>query len=105
MGEKQEAKRDGARLQKNSGRGQYSKGDAAWHGFLIDYKHYKKSFSISIKAWAKVCTDALKVGGLEPLIKVVLNGKVRLAVVDWDILEELVRFKEEHSRDCRNNMP
>ena len=38
MTERGEAKRDGAKQQKNSGRGQYQKGDAQWNQFVVDYK-------------------------------------------------------------------
>ena len=47
MSERGEAKRDGAKLQKNSGRGQYQKGDATWRSFVVDYKEYEKSISIT----------------------------------------------------------
>lgn len=87
--ERDEARRDGAKLQKNSGRGQYSKGDAKWRGFLVDYKHVSKSFTLKESVWAKVCTDAFKVGG-EPILKIIIGGKVRLAILDWDVLEQLL---------------
>ena len=41
MSEKSEAKRDGAKQQKNSGRGNYQKGDAQWNDFVVDYKEYE----------------------------------------------------------------
>lgn len=95
MTEKAEAKRDGARLQKNSGRGKFAKGDATWYNHVIDYKEYEKSYSISRDNWAKICTDTVKVNfRYQPCIKVILgseNEKVRLAVVDWDWYDELVR--------------
>jgi len=37
MSERSEVKRDGAKAQKNSGRGDYQKGDAKWNQFLVDY--------------------------------------------------------------------
>lgn len=105
MSERSEARRDGATLQKNSGRGQYSKGDARWRFFLLDYKEYAKSFSVTIKEWAKTCRDAATAskGGEEyyPAIKVVLGddrGKVRLAVIEWAMLEELVEKAERYDR-------
>lgn len=92
MSEKELAKKDGARLQKNSGRGQYSKGDARWPAdnpkYTIDYKEVGKSFTVNEKVWAKVCADAFK-NGDEPVIQIVIGGKVRLALVDWNMLEEL----------------
>ena len=41
MSERSEVKRDGAKAQKNSGRGDYQKGDAKWKQFLVDYKETK----------------------------------------------------------------
>ena len=38
MSERSEVKRDKAKAQKNSGRGDYQKGDAQWKQFLVDYK-------------------------------------------------------------------
>ena len=61
MSERSEAKRDGAKQQKNSGRGDYQKGDAQWRNFVVDYKEYEKSISISQSIWAKICTDTFKV--------------------------------------------
>lgn len=94
MTEKQEAKRDGARLQSNSGRGKFDKGDATWYNHVVDYKEYAKSYSVSIENWMKICTDTVKVNvDFQPVIKVILgskNKKTRLAVVDWDWYAELV---------------
>mgnify|MGYP006267164001 CR=1 FL=1 len=94
MSEAKEIKRDGARAQKNSGRGKIQKGDAVWKDFLVDYKEYEKSFSLSKSSWGKVCTDAIKVNSrLIPALKVILgkgNTKVRLAVIEWSVLEDLV---------------
>jgi len=92
MSEQSEAKRDGARLQKNSGRGWRQKGDAILDDLVIDYKEYEKSFGLSRKVWAKVCTDALKNGSrFYPVLKVILGDKekIRLAVISWDYLEYL----------------
>ena len=47
MSERSEAKRDGAKQQKNSGRGDYLKGDAIWNGFVVDYKETGKSVTVS----------------------------------------------------------
>lgn len=84
MSEKIEAKRDGASLQPNSGRGRFNKGDATLDGWLIDYKEYPKGYTVNKESWAKVCTDAFRAGNLEPAIKIVLGEgqqKVRLFVV------------------------
>jgi hypothetical protein len=99
MSERSEAKRDGAKLQKNSGRGQYQKGDAKWKNYVVDYKEYSKSISISPTIWAKVCTDTFKVSrSMFPALKLILGdtNKIRLAVIEWDRLEELENCWEEH---------
>ena len=94
MSERSEAKRDGAKLQKNSGRGKIQKGDSQWKDFVVDYKEYEKSISISKEIWAKICTDTFKVDRNKfPVLKLILgkdNDKTRLAVIEWALLEELV---------------
>jgi hypothetical protein len=91
--ERGEAKRDGARQQKNSGRGNYQKGDATWHNFVVDYKEYAKSISISKEIWAKICTDTFKVSRDKyPVLKLILGGessKTRLAVIEWSLFEQM----------------
>lgn len=97
MSEKAEAKRDGSRLQKNSGRGQYQKGDARLDIFTVDYKEYEKSFSVSKNVWAKICMDAWKNGNTEPALKVILgsgNEKTRLWIVREHIIEDYIRLRE-----------
>jgi hypothetical protein len=93
MTEKQEASRDNARLQKNSGRGKHDKGDAVLDdAFLIDYKEYSKSFSLTEQVWAKVCTDAFRAGGYEPLLKIVLGqgqNKIRLFVMSETLFHDM----------------
>jgi hypothetical protein len=72
MSERSEAKRDGAKQQKNSGRGDYQKGDALWNGFVVDYKETGKSVAVSKEMWAKVCTDTFKVSrSYHPVLKLV----------------------------------
>lgn len=100
MSEQGEARRDGARLQKNSGRGHYNKADALQGDLSVDYKEHEKSFSLSRKVWSKVCSDALR-NGLDfvPVLKVILGGdkesKVRLAVIEWSYLEHLKECEEK----------
>lgn len=93
MSERREIARDGARAQKNSGRGKIQKGDAIVDGYLIDYKEYGKSISINKEIWRKICTDAMKSGKeLEPVLKLVLGEEgnfVRLAVISWSEFERL----------------
>lgn len=93
LSERSEAKRDGAKQQKNSGRGAYQKGDAIWNDFVVDYKEYSKSISISKEIWAKICTDTFKVSRSKyPLLKLILGedpSKIRLAVIEWALFEEM----------------
>lgn len=96
MSEQSEAKRDGSKLQKNSGRGQYQKGDARLDIFTIDYKESNKSFTLNKKNWGKVCMDAWKNGNTEPALKVILgegNDKTRLWVVAEPIIEDYIRLR------------
>jgi hypothetical protein len=99
--EKGESKRDGSKLQKNSGRGKIQKGDAVWHDFVVDYKHYSNSISISKEIWAKICTDTFKVSRDKyPVLKLILgeNGtKTRLAVIEWALFEQMVECWETHN--------
>ncbi|CAB4164206.1 hypothetical protein UFOVP828_5 [uncultured Caudovirales phage] len=91
MSEKSESKRIGAKQHKNSGRNTV-KGDASWNNFVIDFKEVSKSFTLNKEVWAKAVTDAIK-KNMDPAIVVVLgegNTKVRLAIVEMDILEQLV---------------
>jgi len=100
MTERGEAKRDKAKQQKNSGRGQYQKGDAKWEGFLVDYKESSKSFSINLDVWSKICTDTFKVDrNLHPALKLIIgnNDKIRLAVIEWSLLEDLLKGRKNES--------
>ena len=92
MSERGELKRMGARPQKNSGRGQYQKGDGVLGSFIVDVKEYGKSYSISQDNWAKICSDALtNQHDKNPVIQLVLgNGSVvRLAVIEWSVFEQM----------------
>jgi hypothetical protein len=93
VSERGEAKRINAKLHKNSGRN-YTKGDATWNNYVVDFKEYAKSFTLSQDVWAKVVTDCMKVDRQKsPAIILVLgegNKKVRLAVVELDELERLI---------------
>ena len=104
MSERGEIKRDGAKAQKNSGRGEYQKGDAQWHDFVVDYKEYEKSISVSQKIWAKICTDTFKVNrNKHPVLKLILGPslerKTRLAVIEWELFEQMVECWEK----CKND--
>lgn len=95
MSERSEIKRMNAKAHKNSGRGQYQKGDASWKNFVVDVKEYSKSFSLTKDVWAKIVTDTLRTDRSKmPALKVVLGNeqKIRLAVIEWSALEELERL-------------
>ncbi|NBX27407.1 MAG: hypothetical protein EBR55_04030 [Chitinophagia bacterium] len=95
MSEKNEAKRINAKQHKNSGRNN-TKGDASWKNFVIDFKEVAKSFTLNKTVWAKAVTDALKKNS-DPAIVVILgegNAKVRLAIIEMDILEQLTKGYE-----------
>lgn len=97
MSERSEIKRDNAKAQKNSGRGQYQKGDAKWYNFVVDYKESNSSFNLNKDVWAKICTDTFKVNrNMHPALKIIIGEekKIRLAIVEWSILEDLVRCWE-----------
>jgi hypothetical protein len=91
--EASELKRMGAKVHKNSGRGMI-KGDGSLEEFVVDVKEYSKSYSVSIDNWAKICTDAMKVDkNKSPMLQLVLrdgNKVIRLSVIEWSILEDLV---------------
>jgi outer membrane phospholipase A len=95
MSERSEIKRMNAVGHKNSGRGKYQKADASWRNFVVDIKEYKNSFSLTKDVWAKIVTDTLKTNKSKlPALKVILGDeqKIRLAVIEWSVLEELERL-------------
>lgn len=92
MSEQSESRRDGTRLQPNSGRGRYAKGDGTRPLFLVDYKEAGKSLTINKSMWAKVCTDAYKVDpDLAPQLRIILgeSDKVRLSLVETSMIDML----------------
>jgi hypothetical protein len=91
--EKRRAKRDGATQVRNSGRG-FRKGDAVWRGYLVDYKHNAKSFSLNLKAWSKHAKDAWNEEHKIPMIKVIFEDDTQLAIVPWDVIVELESYRE-----------
>ena len=99
MSERSEIKRDGAKAQKNSGRGDYQKGDAKWKQFLVDYKEAAQSFTLNKDVWAKICTDTFRVSrDMHPALKIIIgqDSKVRLGIIERSVLEELIEFWEEN---------
>lgn len=95
MSEEIEAKRDGSTLQPNSGRGATKKGDAVLYPFLIDYKEYAKSFSISDAVWGKICKDAITNAIMEPTIKVILGAHDEPRTRVWIIGDKMFHEMRE----------
>lgn len=91
MSEKQELKKMGAKPQKNSGRGLYQKADGKLDPFLVDVKEYEKSFGLSRSVWAKICSDAVRSGGIPALMIALGLGKetVRLWVIGDEMFHEM----------------
>jgi hypothetical protein len=88
----------GARVHPNSGRN-YIKGDGSDAMFVWDVKEASKSFGLTEKVWLKVCTDAYKVSPYKnPGLFVVLGGTKKLAIIEMDVLQELLTIKEEWDR-------
>lgn len=108
MSEAIEARRDGARLQPNSGRGTFAKGDAIMANWLIDYKEYPTGMPFDEIMWGKVCTDAANVSvELEPAIKLVLGGgmrKTRIGICDWATYEFFNKDSEHETLYVRRSV-
>ena len=92
MSERGELKRIGAKQHRNSGRGAV-KADGSLEDFVIDVKEYSKSYSITQDSWSKIVSDTMKVDRKkDPALMVVLgegNKKVRLAIIEWEVFEQL----------------
>jgi hypothetical protein len=94
--EKEEAKRDGAKPVKNSGRG-YRKGDATLGDFVLDYKHNGSSFNLTRKNWIKMRKDAWNSNYKHPCISVVLgeDSDVKVAIIEWELFKQLISEKDD----------
>jgi hypothetical protein len=100
--ERAELKRMGAKAHKNSGRGMI-KGDGSMDEFVVDVKEYTKSYTVSVDSWAKICTDTMKVDrNKSPMLQLVLkdgNRTIRLSVIEWSILEQLIERADHADND------
>ena len=99
MSELGEANRDGARLQRNSGRGKTEKGDATLGPFTIDYKEYAEQFGVSRAVWSKITSDAWQTHR-QPALKLVLGSegdttKTRLWVISDTMFHEMLSAWQE----------
>lgn len=93
-----EARRDGATLVRNSGRGMF-KGDATMGPFLVDYKYGSKGFTINVSKWAKINSDAFQNGMRIPTLKLILENlpdPVRLFIIDENSMMEYKELKEKY---------
>lgn len=93
MSERGELKKINAKAHKNSGRGQYQKADGSTDEFVVDVKEAVKSFTINQDVWAKIVTDTLKTSKNKYpalLLAIGETQKIRLAVIEWSALEDLV---------------
>jgi hypothetical protein len=93
LSEAAELKRIGAKAHKNSGRGQYYKGDGNTDEFIIDVKEAGKSFTLNQDVWAKIVTDTLRTDKTKYpalLLAIGETQKIRLAVIEWAALEDLM---------------
>lgn len=91
MSEASEIKKMNARGHKNSGRGQYQKGDASWNDFVVDIKEAGKTFRLTEDVWRKIVMDALVTDrNKHPMLMVALNGNTRLAIVEYEVLEGML---------------
>jgi hypothetical protein len=95
--EELQARRDGAKLVKNSGRGQ-RKGDAILDDYMLDYKFTSKnSYAINLdkfNALEKQAWDERK----EPIVIAIFTESKdkALAIIAWEELKELLDFKRNH---------
>ena len=105
MTEKSEAKRDGARLTPNSGRGKHNKGDARLSIFTVDYKEASSSFTLNKRVWAKVQRDAIANQNSTPALKIILGEdiKERLWIVQEGIIHDYVRLLEKELAENERN--
>ena len=92
--EKKQAKKDGAKLVKNSGRGHH-KGDASIPGFLIDYKFNAKSFTLNSENWEKHRSDSWKEDRKSPLIIVCFEDGSKVAMIEWEELKFLIEGEND----------
>ncbi len=93
MSEAGELKRIGAKAHKNSGRGKYYKGDGNTDEFIVDVKEAGKSFTLNQDVWAKIVTDTLRTDKTKYpalLLAIGETQKIRLAVIEWAALEDLM---------------
>ena len=90
--EELKARKDGAKLVKNSGRGM-NKGDAIYRDiYMVDYKFTEKaSYSLNLAKFKELEKQATR-QGMDPITVAVFecyNDK-SIAMIDWDLLKEIL---------------
>jgi hypothetical protein len=95
--EELQARKDGAELVKNSGRGE-RKGDARTQHLLIDYKFTEKgSFALNYKNFKDFKKQAFADGDREPVVVAIFTeGNEKIAMVDWQWLQDLIAERDEY---------
>ncbi len=89
--EELQARKDGAKLVKNSGRGM-NKGDATIGDYMIDYKFTEAaSYSLNLKKFHALEKQAWREGKTAITVAVFdANRGKSGAIVDWETLKELI---------------
>jgi hypothetical protein len=68
-------------------------GDGNTDEFIVDVKEAGKSFTINQEVWAKIVTDTLRTDKTKYpalLLAIGETQKIRLAVIEWAALEDLM---------------
>lgn len=94
-------KKMGGKAQKNSGRGAVAKGDATLGPFLVDVKEYKTGYTVNLDNWAKICSDAVRMGRMQPALNVIMGetNRVGVWVVSDRMFHEMLSAWEEKYGD------
>ncbi len=107
MREAREIRADGATPIPNSGRGML-KGDAVLGNYLLDYKDYTNSFSISLKALHKHARDSWKAHHKIPCQAVTINPKegsndraMKVAIIPWNAFQDLLETERKYEELCK----
>lgn len=87
----------GARAHPNSGRN-HVKGDGSDDMFVWDVKEASKSFALNDAVWTKITSDAYRVDPYKnPGLFIVLGGTKRLAIIEMDVLQDLMERANDDS--------
>lgn len=89
--ERRQAKRDGADVVKNSGRGM-NKGDATLENYMVDYKFTEKaSYSVNLAKFNALEKQAWREGKTAITVAVFEDHRGKaIAMIEWEALKELI---------------